>query len=142
MNVEIEDGGETRAGVQRRDGDAVSPVLHVVFSHAQPSRCARRTDVGAFEGPVKARGQGTPQAVVLDATLKVTDIRLMKLHLVTSLSIYFLGNLVPPLLRRQMKLRVRHDSVVTPRCHPRHLDHELAYWLYAQLSLHMLIGVK
>ncbi|WP_168787568.1 hypothetical protein [Paraburkholderia aromaticivorans] len=90
MNVEIEGGGEMRTGVQRRDSDAMSPILHVVFGHPNPPCCARRTDVGPFEGPVEACGQGPPQAVVLDATLEVTDIRLMKIHfVVTSLSIYF-----------------------------------------------------
>ncbi len=90
VNVEIEDGGETHTDVQRRDGDSISPILHVVFGHAQPPRRARRTDVGPFEGPVEACSQGAPQAVVLDATLEVTDIRLTNIHLVTSLSIYFL----------------------------------------------------
>jgi hypothetical protein len=34
VNVEIEDGGETRASVQRRDRDSASPILYVVFTHA------------------------------------------------------------------------------------------------------------
>ena len=34
VNVEIENGGETRTSVQRRDRDSASPILHVVFTHA------------------------------------------------------------------------------------------------------------
>jgi hypothetical protein len=81
VNIEIEDGGETHTGVQRRDGDSAPPVLHVVFSHAQPPRCACRTDAGPFECPVEACGEGAPEAVVLGATLKVTNTLGMSIHL-------------------------------------------------------------
>jgi hypothetical protein len=59
VNVEIEDGGETHTGVQRRDGYSAPPVLHVVFSHAQPPRCACRTDAGPFECPCLAANRCT-----------------------------------------------------------------------------------
>jgi hypothetical protein len=86
VNVEIEGGGQTHTGVQRRHGDSASPILHLLFTHAQPPRCARRADAGPFECPVEAGGQGPPEAVVLDATLEVTDIRGTSTHLVERLS--------------------------------------------------------
>jgi len=80
VNIKLEDGGETHTGVQRRHGDSMSPIVHVVFTHAQPPRCARRADAGPFERLVEASGQGTPEAVVLDTPLEVTNIRGLSIH--------------------------------------------------------------
>src|SRR5258708_10960541 len=70
VNVEIEDGGQTHTGVQRRHGDSISPILHLVFTHAQPPRCARRADAGPFECPVEAGSQGPPPAGAFHSPLQ------------------------------------------------------------------------
>jgi hypothetical protein len=69
VNIEIEEVGKTHTSVQRRNGDSASPILHV-FIHFQPPGCACRTDAAAFECPVKTRGHGASQAVILDTALE------------------------------------------------------------------------
>ncbi|WP_175166397.1 hypothetical protein [Paraburkholderia fynbosensis] len=90
MNIEMEDGGETHTGVQRRHGDSASPILHVIFAHTQPLRCACRTDAGACQCPVEACGQGARQAVIADTALEMTDTLSMSIHLSNFSQIYFL----------------------------------------------------
>ena len=80
VNVEIENGGDMREGVEWWDRDSASPELHVAFTHPQPFRCLGRADAGPFERPVEACGEGAPEAVVLRATLEVTDILGMSIH--------------------------------------------------------------
>jgi len=80
VNVEIKDGDETHAGIQRRDRDTTSPILDAIFTHTTPLCCARRADVGPLECPVQTCAQGAPEAVVFNAPLKVTEIRGMLIH--------------------------------------------------------------
>jgi hypothetical protein len=86
VNIELEDGRETPAGVQRRDCDSASPILDVIFIDAQPVGCACRTDACPLQCPVKACGEGAPQAVIVGTTLEMTDAFTMTIHLVTALS--------------------------------------------------------
>jgi hypothetical protein len=72
VNVEIELGGKTPAGIQWRHGDSMSPVVHVVFADTQRRRCARRTQAGPLERFVKAGRQCPSETVVLHATFEVT----------------------------------------------------------------------
>ena len=71
MHVEVERGGKLHTGIQWRHRNSMSPVVHLVFTHPQCRCCALRAQAVSFERPVKARGQRTPEAVVLDATLEM-----------------------------------------------------------------------
>jgi hypothetical protein len=59
----------------------VSPILHVIFTHAQPLRYLDRANVSPFECSVKACSQSAPEVGVPDATFEVSDIFDTSVHI-------------------------------------------------------------
>ncbi|MGF6261889.1 hypothetical protein OKW49_002817 [Paraburkholderia youngii] len=86
VNVELEDRGKARAGVQRRHSDSASPIFHLIFTDTEPVSCACRTDASPLQCPVQACGQRASEAVVPGTTLEMTDAFGMRTHHVTALS--------------------------------------------------------
>ncbi|MGF6609297.1 hypothetical protein OKW45_004219 [Paraburkholderia sp. WSM4175] len=115
VNIELEDGGKTRTSVQRRHGDSASPILHVIFAHTQPLRCACRTDAGACQCPVEACGQGALQAVIPGTALEMTDTLGMSIHLSHFSQIIFFAT-QHRLFRCRPNLGICHDGLMTPCC--------------------------
>ncbi|MGF6303168.1 hypothetical protein OKW42_006521 [Paraburkholderia sp. WC7.3d] len=115
VNIEMEGRGETNTGVQRRHGDSASPILHVIFAHTQPLRCACRTDAGACQCPVEACGQGARQAVIADTALEMTDTLSMSIHLSNFSQIIFFA-IQHRFFRCRPNPSICHDGLMTPCC--------------------------
>lgn len=81
VHVDIKRAGDAVESVKRRDGNAATPELNVVFAYFDPFGCFGGTDVRALHRPVEPRGHCAPQGIIVVTAFKVSNGLGMSAHL-------------------------------------------------------------